>query len=122
MPGRAGLADDGWGILQFDDGVTFQVVVKLLSGVPVPVELLVGSNFDEVDENLAFGRELRRQGCGKQIGDLRACRMAQDRYGNSGERASREHGEHGCDAATIHDTPPSSFTPANVGAIRRRTA
>jgi hypothetical protein len=59
MTHGAGLAYDGWRIDSFNDGITFQVVVKLLSRMPVPVQLLVGRNLDEVDENLAPRCELR---------------------------------------------------------------
>ena len=54
MADGARLANDGRCIHPFDDGITFQVVVELLSGMPMPVQLLVGRNLDEVDEDLAL--------------------------------------------------------------------
>src|SRR4029079_3650167 len=59
VPDRARLANDGWRIGKFNDGITFQVVVELLSGVPVPAQLLVGRNLDEIDDDFAVGRKLR---------------------------------------------------------------
>jgi hypothetical protein len=106
MPDRARLSDDGWGITQFNDGVAFQVVVELLSGVPVPIQPLVRRNLDEVDENLTVGRELRRKGRGEQVGDLRSGRRARDRYGSSDECASHEYGHTSRNEATLHHKPP----------------
>lgn len=51
---RARLPDDRWRAVPFDDRIALQAIVDLLSRVPVPVQLLVGRNLDEVDENLAM--------------------------------------------------------------------
>jgi hypothetical protein len=59
MPDGARLADDGRCIHPFNDRIPLQVVVKLLSGMPMPVQFLVGGNLDKVDEDLAPRSELR---------------------------------------------------------------
>jgi hypothetical protein len=90
MPDRARLPDDRWRAVPFDDRIALQVIVKLLSRVPVPVQLLVGRNLDEVDENVAARCELRREGHLEQVRDLRAGRATQGRPDDSEDKASRE--------------------------------
>jgi hypothetical protein len=54
---QAGESNAVWGtrysIFAFASVRLVQVVVELLSGVPVPVELLAWSDLDEVDENFS---------------------------------------------------------------------
>jgi hypothetical protein len=102
----AGLADDRRSVDSFDHRIAFQVVVKFLAGVPVPVQLLVRRDLHEVDENLAVGCEIRRKLLVQQVRDGRARRPAQRWHGDTHDQTRCEHGEEEQQSRPNHDDPP----------------